>query len=147
MIILRSVSRCLGMQWVNGSDPVLHALQDRYKYPKQGIQPNKFREWHELLFSMRSVHMFAPWVRTIYLVTASQVPIWLNTTHPRVRVIDHHALFPDPVSQLPTFNSLAIESVLHRIPGLSEYFLYFNNDGAFGPPIPLLFASFYMLVP
>ncbi len=74
--------------------------------------------------------MHAPWIRTIYIVTASQVPVWLNTAHPRVRIIDHKELFPDPAAQLPTFNSLAIESVLHRIPGLSEYFLYFNNDGS-----------------
>jgi hypothetical protein len=79
--------------------------------------------------------MHAPWVRTIYIVTASQVPIWLNTSHSRVRIVDHKDLFPEPATQLPTFNSLAIESVLHRIPGLSEYFLYFNNDGALPPAL------------
>jgi hypothetical protein len=80
---------------------------------------------------MRAIYMHAPWVRFIYLVTASQLPNWLNASHPRVRIVNHAALFPDP-THLPTFNSLAIESVLHRIPGLSEYFLYFNNDGTAG---------------
>jgi hypothetical protein len=112
---------CLRSQWVNVS--AIHTPSD------VSVPPNKLREWHELLYSMRSVHMHAPWVRTIYIVTASQVPFWLNTTHPRVRIIDHTELFPDPATQLPAFNSLSIESVLHRIPGLSEYFLYFNNDG------------------
>ena len=49
-------------------------------------------------------------------------------SHPRVRIVHHAALFDDPASQLPTFNSLAIESVLHHIPRLSEHFLYVNND-------------------
>jgi hypothetical protein len=56
------------------------------------------------------------------------VPSWLNQTHNRIRIVYHHELFDDPKSQLPTFNSLAIESVLHRIRGLSRHFLYMNND-------------------
>jgi hypothetical protein len=56
------------------------------------------------------------------------VPSWLKQTHNRIRIVYHHELFDDPKSQLPTFNSLAIESVLHRIRGLSRHFLYMNND-------------------
>jgi hypothetical protein len=49
-------------------------------------------------------------------------------------------LFDDPASQLPSFNSLAIESVLHRIPGLSRRFLYFNNDVIGGKRSVVLFS-------
>jgi hypothetical protein len=93
---------------------------------------NRYRNWDELRFSIRSLHTNAPWIRHIYLVVSSpqQVPAWLNTSV--VRVVYHHQLFDDPANQLPTFNSLAIESVLHRIKGLSNHFLYMNNDIFFG---------------
>ena len=95
---------------------------------------NKFRDWHELLYSMRSLGAHAPWIRNVYIVTSgpSQVPDWLNASHPRVRVVHHAQLFDDPATQLPTFNSYAIESVLHRIPGLSNRFLYLNQDFLLG---------------
>ncbi len=117
--------------WVNGSSPVWQASLRRAAQGarlRQKLEANRFREWNELLFSLRSVYRFAPWIRTIHVVTDAQIPYWLNTSHPRVRIVDHRDLFPDPATQLPNFNSLAIESVLHRIPGLSEHFLYFNND-------------------
>jgi hypothetical protein len=74
---------------------------------------------------MRSVHLFAPWVRTIHLVTAGQRPEWL-ADHPRVRVVDHREILP--ADALPTFNSQAIETALHRVPGLAEHFVYLNDD-------------------
>ena len=43
-------------------------------------------------------------------------------------------LFPNK-SDLPTFSSPAIESHLHRIPGLSDKFLYFNDDVMFGSEV------------
>jgi hypothetical protein len=99
---------------------------------------NRYRDWGEIRYSMRSAFMNAPWLRRVYLVVASaeHVPAWLNITHPSIRVIYHHQLFDDP-AHMPTFNSLAIESVLHRIPDLSEQFIYFNNDVFLGAPTPL----------
>ncbi len=82
----------------------------------------------QLLYSMRSVHLFLPWIRRIYIVTADQVPSWLNSSHSRIQLIFHRDLFDHPSAQLPTFNSLAIETVLNKIPGLSPFFLYVNND-------------------
>ena len=100
---------------------------------------NKYREWGELRYSMRSLLAHADWLRRIYIVTAdaSQLPSWLNASHPRIRVVHHAALFDEPAAQLPTFNSLAIESVLHRIPGLSNFFLYVNNDLLLNARTPL----------
>jgi hypothetical protein len=106
--------------WVDESDKTWQTLRAQYPTPEGNTGRNKFREWSELLFSMRSVYAYMPWFRRIFLVTALQVPRWLLTAHPRVTVVDHRELFDDPATQLPTFNSLAIESVLHRIPGLSE---------------------------
>ncbi|SDK28936.1 stealth conserved region 3 domain-containing protein [Streptomyces indicus] len=87
----------------------------------------RFRNRDELRYSLRSIDMYAPWIRNIYLVTDRQVPPWLDTSHPRVRVVDHSEIFRDH-SALPTYNSHAIESQLHHIDGLAEHFLYFNDD-------------------
>ncbi|MGA5102207.1 stealth conserved region 3 domain-containing protein [Streptomyces cellulosae] len=87
----------------------------------------RFRDRDELRYSLRSIDMYAPWIRNIYLVTDQQVPEWLDLSHPRVRVVDHTEIFGDR-GALPTYNSHAIESQLHHIEGLAEHFLYFNDD-------------------
>ncbi|WP_030568635.1 stealth conserved region 3 domain-containing protein [Streptomyces aureocirculatus] len=93
----------------------------------------RFRNRDELRYSLRSLAMYAPWVRHVYLVTAGQVPDWLDRDHPGLTVVDHRDLFADPAA-LPTFNSHAIETQLHRIEGLAEHFLYFNDDMFLGRP-------------
>ncbi|MEY2848304.1 MAG: hypothetical protein RI885_969 [Actinomycetota bacterium] len=100
----------------------------------------RYRQIDELKYALRSVHLFAPWIRTIFIVTDSPVPAWLDE-HPQVRIVRSEDFFAD-VSTLPTHNSHAIEAQLHRIPGLSEYFLYSNDDMFFGRHVaPDLFFS------
>lgn len=86
----------------------------------------RFRNRDELRYSIRSVRTFMPWVRNIFVVTADQYPKWLSEESD-IRVVMHRDIFPD-MGSLPVFNSHAIESCLHRIPELSEHFLYFNDD-------------------
>ena len=89
---------------------------------------------------MRSLHLFAPWVRRIHLVTAGQVPAWLDRDHPQIRVVDHRDILP--ADALPTFNSHAIETALHQVPDLSEHWVYFNDDVFLGRPVrPEIFFS------
>jgi hypothetical protein len=95
---------------------------------------SRFEDHDEMLYSLRSLERFAPWVRRVYIVTNGQVPTWLNLDHPRVRVVPHSAIFPD-ASHLPTFSSPAIEAHLHRIQGLSRRFLYLNDDTFFASPV------------
>jgi hypothetical protein len=71
--------------------------------------------------------MFAPWIRNIFVVTNGQRPAWLDVNHPRIRMVSHRDIFPDP-RVLPTFNSSAIILNLHRIASLSEAFLVFDDD-------------------
>ena len=78
--------------------------------------------------------MHAPWIRHVYLVTAGQIPHWLNLDTPHLTVVTHEEIFPNK-SDLPTFSSPAIEAHLHRIPGLSEKFLYLNDDVFFGQAV------------
>ena len=100
----------------------------------------RFRQLDELKYALRSVHMFAPWVRNIYIVTDSGRPAWLDE-HPQVTVVRSEDFFSD-LSALPTHNSMAVESQLHHIPGLSEHFIYSNDDMFFGRPVrPELFFT------
>ncbi|WP_354567562.1 stealth family protein [Glaciihabitans sp. UYNi722] len=100
----------------------------------------RFRQLDELKYALRSVYLFAPWVRNVYVVTDSPKPDWL-AEHPRVTFVTSEEFFADP-SVLPTHNSHAVESQLHNIPGLSEYFLYSNDDMFFGRPVgPDMFFS------
>ena len=93
----------------------------------------RFVSRNELRYSLRSVHFFAPWVRRIHLVTAGQVPDWLDVDHPQINLVDHSQILP--ADALPTFNSHAIETSLHKIPDLAEHFVYFNDDFFVGRPI------------
>lgn len=122
--------------WVDGSDPVFTARLQKYKrehaartgkVPNFGsVGPHRFRDLDNLRFSLRSVEQNAPWVRRIFIVTNGQVPRWLRQSE-RIKIVTHREIFPQP-KNLPTFNSSAIGTCLHRIPGLSRFFLYLNDD-------------------
>jgi glycosyltransferase involved in cell wall biosynthesis len=131
--------------WVDGNDPVWNrAREDRLAaltgtgaaataQTRESSGQARFVSRDELRYSLRSVHLFAPWVRRIHLVTAGQVPDWLDIDHPSVNLVDHSDILP--ADALPTFNSHAIETSLHRIPDLAEHFVYFNDDFFVGRPI------------
>lgn len=131
--------------WVDGNDP--DYLEQRARHLKEE-QVNavdagaaRYRQIHELRYALRSVWAFAPWIRRIFIATDSTPPVWLDLDHPAVTVVRSEQFFADP-TVLPTYNSHAIESQLHRIPGLSEHFLYSNDDMFFGRPVsPALFFT------
>jgi hypothetical protein len=127
--------------WVDGDDP---QWQERKASRMQtlglaqgdgdtALGHSRFRDHDELRFSIRSLEQFAPWVRHIYLVTDQQVPDWLDTSVEGLTVIDHTELIDD--AYRPTFNSHAISARLHRIEGLSEQYLLFNDDVLLGRPV------------
>lgn len=126
--------------WVDGADEEWNAARERRLAEVTGTARTRessgrarFLSRDELRSSMRSVHLFAPWVRRIHLVTAGQVPAWLDTDHPQVRVVDHREILPPDA--LPTFNSHAIETGLHRVPDLAEHWVYLNDDVLLGRPL------------
>ena len=84
-------------------------------------------------YSLRSVEMYAPWIRKIFIVTDNQVPKWLDTSNPKIRIVDHKEILPEV--SLPCFNSRLIEHFLYKIPGLSEHFLYANDDMFINRPV------------
>ena len=118
--------------WVDGDDEDWLAARDA-RITGLGGTPSaraggasRYRSRDELRYSMRSLHLFAPWVRRIHLVTAGQVPAWLDTTDDRIRVVDHRDILP--ADALPTFSSHAIETRLHNVPDLADHFIYVNDD-------------------
>ncbi|XP_054272957.1 N-acetylglucosamine-1-phosphotransferase subunits alpha/beta [Macrosteles quadrilineatus] len=96
--------------------------------------PSRYEDKEELRYSLRSLEKFAPWVRKVFIVTNGQLPYWLDLSNPRVQIVPHESIFTNS-SHLPTFSSPAIETHLHRIPGLSEKFLYFNDDILLGEEV------------
>lgn len=126
--------------WVDGGDPMWRARRDAALAEAGGANEwaageARFTSRDELRYSLRSLSACAPWIRHVWIVTDGQRPDWLDPDHPDVTVVDHKEIFADP-SVLPVFNSHAIETQLHHIPGLSEHFLYLNDDFFLGRPLP-----------
>ncbi len=128
--------------WVDGQDlgwraKRRHALrklsaESNGAIAKFGNVEGRFRDNDELLYSLRALEKFFPSHGHIYLVTDGQTPDWLKTSD-RMTLVDHRDLIPE--ASLPTFDSSNIESYIHRIPGLSERYFYFNDDVFFGAPV------------
>ncbi|MFO3904275.1 stealth family protein [Enterobacter hormaechei] len=137
--------------WVDGSDVEWRAQKENYSAIKNGIRnedtsqlneinedgnagrafsDERFRNRNELLYSLRSLELYAPFVRNIYIVTSGQRPEWLNDQSDKIKIIPHSEIYENK-DHLPTFNSSGIETQLHHIPGLSEHFLYLNDDFMF----------------
>ena len=124
--------------WVDGKEKV-HA-DKRAKYlarigevNAEASAPTRFNQCGEISYCVKSILRFAPWVRTIHIVTDAQTPSimrqFLGTPlEEKVKLVDHQEIFSGFEQFLPTFNSLAIESMLWRINGLANNFIYLNDD-------------------
>lgn len=113
--------------WVDGSDPDWQ----RRKAQITGSASTddgalRYREWGLLPYWFRAVEQFAPWVRKIHFICDQEPPRWLNTDHPKLHIVRHEDYLPEDYR--PAFSSHPIELNMHRIPGLSEQFVYFNDD-------------------
>ncbi len=86
----------------------------------------RYRDWDLLRYWFRGVEKFAPWMGKVFFVCGQQPPAWLNPACPRLRIVRHEDYIPS--KWLPTFSSHPIELNMHRIPELSEHFIYFNDD-------------------
>lgn len=134
--------------WVDGDDPEWRQRKlaaegnlDRSAVNETATIASRFTSRDELKYSLRSVEAYASWVNHIFIVTDGQVPDWLDTDNPKITVVDHREIFSD-TDALPVFNSHAIESQLHHIPGLNENYVYLNDDIVFlRPTDPSLFFT------
>jgi hypothetical protein len=118
--------------WADGSDP---KYQESLAQVSLGsVRYSRFADNNELWYSLYSIYKFAPWVRKIFIIVADyQSPnlegLPLSLVNKTILVRQHDIM---PASALPTFNSMAIETILHLIPDLSEHFIYFNDDTLLG---------------
>lgn len=114
--------------WVDDRDPSwknkMHKWKNVYGLPIG--ETGRYREWDTLKYLFRGIEKFASWVNHIYLITDSQQPEWLNLCTNKVSIIDHSQIIKEEF--LPVFNSSAIELNIHKIPGLSDNFVLFNDD-------------------
>ncbi len=114
--------------WVDGSDP--NWLEEKKKYSidkaKDDDRDFRFRDWDNLQYLFRGIEKFTPWVRKIHFVTWGHLPKWLNVNNPKLHIVNHKDFIEE--KYLPLFNSEAIESCIHKIPDLSDNFVYFNDD-------------------
>lgn len=127
--------------WVDGSDHKWQklkvdalSLDDPENFIQNAIDEARFKDHDELKFSLRSIEQFAPWINHIWLVTAGQVPNWLNVGNDKITIVDHKDIWKTD-DGLPNFNSHAIEANINNIENLSKYFLYFNDDFILGRPV------------
>ena len=122
--------------WVDSNDPAWQAEKRKYDgtvNSEEDAREIRYRDWGNLKYVFRSIEKCAPWVRKVHFVTCGQIPEWMNTNHPKLHLVDHKDYIP--AENLPTFSSHVIEINMHRIPDLSEQFIYFNDDIFFLRPV------------
>ena len=114
--------------WVDGSDPKWQAERSKYQSrgPRDSSSENRYRDWGFFRYWFRAVEEYAPWVRKIHFVTWGHIPDFLDTNNPKLHIVRHEEFIPK--QYLPTFSSHTIELNIHRIEGLAEHFVYFNDD-------------------
>lgn len=131
--------------WVDGHDKahqekLAHYLASTGSKRPESAAPTRFNQCGEIDYCVQSLLRFAPWLRTIFIVTDNQTPPIIKTLEGtplinKIKLIDHREIFSNFENVLPTFNSLTIESVLWRIKGLSNQFIYLNDDVALIRPV------------
>ena len=114
--------------YVNCSSPSWIKEYEKYKNlnPTNDSNP-RFQGHEELLkYKFRAIEKWMPWIGTIHLIVSDldQVPSWIDKN--KVNIVLHKDIIPK--KYLPTFNSCTIEMFLHNIFGLSERFIYSNDD-------------------
>ena len=116
------------LTYVDGEDPVWLEKKSRFEQGASGGDGRaiRYRSWGNLKYWFRAVAKFCPWVRKVFLVTDHQAPDWIRRDCPQLELVDHEDFIPK--EYLPVFSSHPIELNLHRIEGLSERFVYFNDD-------------------
>lgn len=133
--------------WVDGDD--ISHREKRRKYASADELTNddiggeiRYKSVGEIRYCLASILRFAPFVRKIFIVTDNQNPQlddFIEAEFPdrtaEIVIIDHKVIFEGYESYLPVFNSLAIETMLWRIPGLSDHYVYFNDDVLLAAPV------------
>lgn len=115
------------MPWVDGNDLKWQKELSKFSLKDNLLNSNdRFRDWDNLQYIFRAFEEYTPWVNKIYFITSGHLPKWMNTKHEKLVIVKHEDYLDE--DNLPIFSSHPIELNLHRIKGLSEKFVYFNDD-------------------
>ena len=115
--------------WVDENDPKWRKEFEYYSAKEGKTVDNstcRYRNWDTLQYWFRGVERFAPWVNKIFFVSWGHFPDWLNLDNPKLVIVKHEDFIP--AQYLPTFSSDVFEFYFHKIEGLSNRFVYFNDD-------------------
>ena len=120
--------------WLDSSDAEWQKSYAIYSNDSKGRKENaRFRDFNIFQYWFRAVERYAPWVNKVFLITNGKFPDWINKDNPKLVLVKHEDYMPKEC--LPTFNSCAIEMHMHKIEGLSEHFVYFNDDMILNAPV------------
>ena len=123
--------------WVNGSDDNHRMMLKHYMAQSEkplhenAINPHRWICSDEIFYCLKSIEHYAPWTRKIWIIVDDKSPDLSNLSkslQSKIHITYHHEIFVGFEDILPTFNSLTIETMLWRINGLAEQFMYFNDD-------------------
>lgn len=117
--------------WVNANDPKWRAQKNEYAMLEGRPEllddsDSRFRDWDTIRFLFRGIDLYMPWIRKVHFVTWGHIPEWMDIDAERLNIVNHEDYIPK--EYLPVFSANPIELNIHRIPGLSNQFIYFNDD-------------------
>ncbi len=130
--------------WVDGDAPAHRVKRAQYMVQSEQVlnenasNPHRWEQSDEIYYCLQSIHNHAPWVRRIWIVVEEEGPDLSrlpDALRDKIRIVLHGQIFAGHTHALPTFNSLAIESMMWRIEGMAERFLYFNDDVFLAGPL------------
>lgn len=120
----------------NNSKDKIKELMKNYNYIGMDNSDNELSKRYnseEKIFQLqvRSIAKNMPWINTFHLIVENDdhIPTWLNTE------MVHIVYQKDFMLDYPSYNSSSIEYFLHKIPNLSEYFIYGNSDYIITKPL------------
>lgn len=124
------------ISWVDGNDTAWQKEKNSYLHPdKKDIDAStkRFRDWENLKYWFRAVEKYAPWVNRVHFLTWGHLPDWMNPECSKLHIVNHKDYIPE--EYLPVFSSHPIELNIHRIEGLADQLVYFNDDMFLNAPV------------
>ncbi|OHS96171.1 Capsular polysaccharide phosphotransferase fcs1 [Tritrichomonas foetus] len=124
--------------WVNGSEKEWSDRKNKIERKdrvrvSRSTEKSRYIDIGELMFNLRGIEKNIPWFRRIFIITDNQIPNWIRLDHPNLTFVNHTDIIPQEF--LPVYNSNNIEFHMHNIPGLSEHFIYLNDDVFIARPL------------
>lgn len=100
-------------------------IKDYNIYCKKNLQLNRFRSYGVLDLQIKLIRKYMPYIKNIFVIVSHEEQVE-GIDLSDAKVITHDQIIP--ATYLPCFNSCTIEMFMWKIPGLSEEFVYFNDD-------------------